>query len=204
MQTTLPPPDGDEKAGASTASTAIETDDRVVSPPRSEKPTRSKQKKKSKDKDKDGDKDGNDGQPSFKPVPFFSLFRFTTAFETTLMILGLILAAAAGATQPVMTIIFGKLTTLFTNFGIVQRYIAEQGLTPELAAQLAEARTDLRKEAGNCALYLMAIGIGTFLTTYAYMLAWNYTSEVQSKRLREQYLAAVMRQEVSRTVGNGG
>jgi len=131
-----------------------------------------------------------------KPVGLFALFRFATPFELGLNLIGLVLAAAAGATQPLMTIIFAKLTTAFTDFGIISREIASDGLTPELVNRLAAARVHLRKEAGNCALYLMAIGIGMFLCTYAYMLIWNYTSEAQSKRMRERYLAAVLRQEV--------
>lgn len=43
----------------------------------------------------------------------------------------------------------------------------------------------------------MAIGIGMFLATWLYMFIWNVTGELNSKRIRERYLAAVLRQEVS-------
>lgn len=36
-----------------------------------------------------------------------------------------------------------------------------------------------------------------FLCTYAYMFIWQWTGEHNSKRVREQYLQAVLRQEVS-------
>lgn len=36
-----------------------------------------------------------------------------------------------------------------------------------------------------------------FATTYAYMLIWSYTSEVNSKRIRERYLKAVLRQDIA-------
>lgn len=134
---------------------------------------------------------------TIKPVTFFSLFRFATRTEVALTICACVLAPGAGAAQPAMTIIFANLTNLFTNFGIVKRTIASEGMSPELAKRLEAALQALVREAGHCSLYLLAIGVGTFLCTYAYMLIFNYTSEAQSRRLREQYLAAVLRQEIA-------
>lgn len=139
----------------------------------------------------------DDAAAVIKPVGFLALFRFATRTEFALMFVACILAAAAGAAQPAMTIIFANLTNLFTNFGIVKRIITSKGMTADLAAELDTASRALVKEAGHCSLYLLAIGVGTFLCTYVYMLIFNYTSEAQSKRLREQYLAAVLRQEIA-------
>lgn len=36
-----------------------------------------------------------------------------------------------------------------------------------------------------------------FVVTYAYMYIWVYTGEVISKRIRERYLKAVMRQDIA-------
>lgn len=132
-----------------------------------------------------------------KPVGLFRLFRFATPTEIAMTIIACILAIGAGAAQPAMTILFANLTNLFTNFGIAKRRIELEGMSPELAAELASASRSLVKEAGRCSLYLVALGVGTFLCTYAYMLIFNYTSEAQSKRLRERYLAAVLRQEIA-------
>lgn len=131
-----------------------------------------------------------------KPVGLFALFRFATPFERMLNLIGLVIAAAAGATLPVMTIIFGKLTSAFTNFAIITAQIHAEGSNAAVQAALDEAKRHLKKEAGNCALYFLAIGIGMFVTTYAYMLIWNFTSERQGKRIRERYLRAVLRQDV--------
>jgi len=50
-----------------------------------------------------------------KPVPLFSLYRYATKFELTINFVGLILAAAAGAAAPLMTLIFGRLSNTFTG-----------------------------------------------------------------------------------------
>lgn len=147
--------------------------------------------------DSKGDKPASDDErPGIKPASIGSLFRFATRFEMTINIIGLLIAAIAGAALPCMTIVFGRLVSLFTNYGMVMRQIANEGWTPAGEDALVAAKAALKKESGNCALYLMAMGFAMFFLTYTYMLIWNYTSEAQSKRLREAYLRAVLRQEV--------
>lgn len=46
------------------------------------------------------------------PVSFFALFRFAAPLEIIAMVLGLVLAVAAGSCQPLMTLIFGKKSSL--------------------------------------------------------------------------------------------
>lgn len=165
----------------------------------SDKPDKKKRwfgKDKSKE-DTPKDDEAKDEPPPIKPASIVSLFRFATRKELALQFFGLFVAACAGAALPCMTIVFGQLVTLFTDFGTVSRQIAQEGLTPATAAALEAAKSNLKKEVGNCALYLMAMGLGMFILTYTYMVIWNYTSEAQSKRLRETYLRAVLRQEVS-------
>ena len=41
------------------------------------------------------------------------------------------------------------------------------------------------------------IGVGMFVCTFIYMSVWVYTGEVGSKRLRESYLRAVLRQDIA-------
>ncbi|WVQ95699.1 hypothetical protein IAU59_002798 [Kwoniella sp. CBS 9459] len=157
-------------------------------------------KKKDKDTEAKKNKEKEDEANLLPPVSMFALFRFQTPLEVFFMIIGLILAAAAGASQPLMTLIFGRLTTSFTNYAIVVQQIAGQSagqLTPEVAAELQAAKDDLKHQSGNNALYLLAMGIGLFLATWAYMFIWNITGELNSKRVREKYLRAVLRQEIA-------
>lgn len=202
-------PDVVHSRSRSTAASSLDNDDKVPSPPAAPSTTatavtgteKKKRfgfgKKKAVDKDDKDGKKGKDDTNVPKPVGFFRLFRFATKFELTINFIGLVLAAAAGATQPLMTLIFGRLTTAFNVFAVVLISIEKEGLTPTNIARLADAKKTLKKDAGDNALYLMAIGLGLFVCTYAYMLIWNWTSEKQSKRMREVYLRSVLRQEVS-------
>lgn len=147
-----------------------------------------------KKKKKGEEKDTSDMVP---PVGLFKLFRFATPFELFLQAIGLVLAAACGAAQPLMTLIFGKLTQSFTDFSMIINKMNESGRpASDFAAELETAKAGLKHEAGNNALYLMAIGLGTFVCTWAYMFIWAYTSELQAKRIREKYLHAVLRQDI--------
>ncbi|KAL4246649.1 GTPase-activating protein [Abortiporus biennis] len=129
------------------------------------------------------------------PVSFTSLFRFATPSELTLNAIGLVTAAAAGAAQPLMSLLFGNLTQDFIAFETI--LLQAQAGDAAAAANIPIAAHNFRHTAANDASYLVYIGIGMFVCTFSYMLIWVWTGEVNSKRLREQYLRAVLRQDIA-------
>jgi ATP-binding cassette subfamily B (MDR/TAP) protein 1 len=58
------------------------------------------------------DDHGKDNKSNQK-VPFYKLFTFADSLDVTLMIIGTISAAANGMTQPIMTLILGKMINIF-------------------------------------------------------------------------------------------
>jgi ATP-binding cassette subfamily B (MDR/TAP) protein 1 len=151
-------------------------------------------RKSKKDEEDKKDKQKEEEADKVPPISFFGLFRYATWYEKLLNVIGIVFACAAGAAQPLMTLIFGRLTQSFNEFGQVGTKVAN-GELPFSA--LEEAKQTLKTDSGHNALYLMAIGIGMFLTTWLYMYIWSVTGEINSKRIREKYLASVLRQEVS-------
>ncbi|KAF9557590.1 P-loop containing nucleoside triphosphate hydrolase protein [Agrocybe pediades] len=133
--------------------------------------------------------------PETKPISFLQLFRYATKFEIFLNVIGIIAAAAAGATQPLMTLLFGRLTQDFINFTQVIR-LANAGST-EAQESIPAAAHAFRVAAAKNASYLVYIGVGLLVTTYIYMTVWVYTGEVNAKRIREKYLRAVLRQDIA-------
>ncbi|CAE6468894.1 unnamed protein product [Rhizoctonia solani] len=140
-----------------------------------------------KEKEKETGK-ATDAAPMIPPVGFTELFRFSTPFELALDAVGLVAAAAAGAAQPLMSLLFGRLTQDFVAFTIA---VSRGG------AELEAARRAFEDNAAKNALYLVIIGLGMFVCTFAYMYFWIYTGEVNSKRIRERYLQAVLRQDIA-------
>ncbi|KAG2126824.1 ste6-like protein [Suillus clintonianus] len=137
------------------------------------------------------------------PVSFLSLFRYSTRFEIMLNLFGIICAVAAGASQPLMTFIFGNLIQDFITFGLAQNeYYQSLQYNDANAIEHAQvalnaAASKFRHDAGLDASYLTYLGVAVFGTTFLFMCAWVYTSEVNGKRIRERYLQAILRQEIA-------
>ncbi|KAI0639804.1 P-loop containing nucleoside triphosphate hydrolase protein [Trametes polyzona] len=132
-----------------------------------------------------------------QPVSILQLFRYTTRTEAILDYVGLFAAIAAGAAQPLMTFLFGRLTQDFVNFATTSGPISQA----EAAARAAAA---FKHAAALNASYLVYIGtltayygVGMFVCTYIYMATWVYTGEANAKRIRERYFRAVLRQDVA-------
>ncbi|KAI4527252.1 ste6-like protein [Schizophyllum commune Loenen D] len=130
-----------------------------------------------------------------QPVSFTELFRFSTKFELTLNAIGLVAAAASGAAQPLMSLLFGNLTQDFVTFQMM--VISAQNGDAEAAAQIPQAAANFRHSSSLNASYLVYIGIGMMVCVYIYMVGWVYTGEVNAKRLRESYLRATLRQDIA-------
>ncbi|WFD29720.1 ABC-type xenobiotic transporter [Malassezia sp. CBS 17886] len=127
------------------------------------------------------------GEPKSKPASVGSLFRYATPLESLLNWIGLVCAAAAGAAQPLMTILFGNLTTSILGLS-------------RTAGDLAAFRLEMQRVQHSInmdAVYLVVIGLGSFVVVYAYMAIWVYTGEVITLRIRRNYLKAIMRQEIA-------
>ncbi|KAF9221679.1 P-loop containing nucleoside triphosphate hydrolase protein [Gyrodon lividus] len=137
------------------------------------------------------------------PVAFTKLFRYSTRFELFIDAIGLIAAAAAGAAQPLMSLVFGNLTQDFVSFTSAElnyyQELQSGNATATAAAQQAldAAAVGFRHNAAIDASYLVYIGVGMFVCTLTYMSIWVYTGEVNSKRIREKYLQAVLRQDIA-------
>ncbi|KAF5369355.1 hypothetical protein D9758_002765 [Tetrapyrgos nigripes] len=128
-------------------------------------------------------------EPELNPVSFASMFRFSTKLELLLNAIGLVAAAAAGAAQPLMTLLFGDLTLAFVGF--------QTALADPSRLNFDATVRDFRHKASIDATYLVVIGAGMFICTYVYMYFWVYTGEVNAKRIRERYLQAVLRQDIA-------
>ncbi|KAJ3042711.1 GTPase-activating protein [Rhizophlyctis rosea] len=129
------------------------------------------------------------GKEEQKKISYITLLtRFSTPTEKLLMVVGCIAATAAGVILPLMTIIFGDLTN---SFG---------------AKTLGLPVEDFQGSVNRTTLKFIWLGIGMFFATYIYMSTWLYTSENISHRIREAYLASVLRQNIGYfdAAGSGG
>ncbi|OBZ71083.1 Leptomycin B resistance protein pmd1 [Grifola frondosa] len=130
-----------------------------------------------------------------QPASFLELFRFSTKFEVVIDCLALICAAGSGAAQPLMSLLFGRLTQDFVDFGVTLEMAQSGNATAQ--ADVPAAAQAFRRSAALNASYLVYIGVGMFVCTYVYMFVWVYTGEINAKRIRERYLKAILRQDIA-------
>ncbi|KAF8268333.1 multidrug resistance protein 1 [Lactarius quietus] len=130
-----------------------------------------------------------------KPVSLVGLFRFSTRFELILNAIGIAAAVAAGAAQPLMSLLFGNLTQDFVSFSSAINNLDPNN--PDTTTKVDQAAQKFRRIAAQDASYLTYIGVAMFACTYVYMCIWVYTSEATAKRIRELYLKSILRQDVA-------
>ena len=112
-------------------------------------------------------------------VNYRTLYRYATPWDLFIVVISTISAIAAGAVMPLMTIIFGQLTGVFQ--GLYQGTVSIDHFKSELA---------------RFTIYFIYLAIGEFGTVYTCTVGFLYTGEHISQKIREQYLAAILRQNI--------
>lgn len=112
-------------------------------------------------------------------MSYFALYRYATNMEWVIIAVSSICAIAAGAVLPLMTVVFGSLSGTF------------QGMF-----QGTLSRSEFNDELTKFVLYFVYLFIGEFFTCYIATVGWIYVGERISSRIRENYLSAILRQNV--------
>lgn len=107
------------------------------------------------------------------------LYRYATRTDYVIIAVSALCAIAAGAALPLMTVVFGNLAGTF------------QGLT------LGNFNhSSFQHTVTHLVLYLIYIAIAEFVTIYISTVGFIYTGEHISGKIREEYLAACLRQNI--------
>ncbi|KAJ1973265.1 hypothetical protein H4R35_004208, partial [Dimargaris xerosporica] len=136
--------------------------------------------------DGSGDENANkDETPADPPVSFFGLFQFATKFDYLLLTTGTIGAAVAGVALPLMVIVFGDILQSFAEYGLVAKD------DPDRAANmLNDAVYDMLQWFG-------ILAASTFAGVYVQIFSFSLSAERQTRRMRELYYEAILRQEIA-------
>ncbi|KAI9700400.1 MAG: GTPase-activating protein [Candelina mexicana] len=118
--------------------------------------------------------------PSVK-VTYATLFRYATRNDIIILIISAFCAIAGGAVMPLMTVIFGSLAGTFQNYLYFH------------TSTYASFEHDL----GHFTLFFVYLAIGEFITIYIATVGFIYVGEHVTQKIREQYLAAILRQNIA-------
>jgi ABC-type multidrug transport system fused ATPase/permease subunit len=113
-------------------------------------------------------------------ISFFGLYRYASKMDILILLVSAICAIAAGAALPLFTILFGSLTTAFQ--GIQLKTMSYDDFYHELTKNV---------------LYFVYLGIAEFVTVYISTVGFIYTGEHITQKIREQYLEAILRQNIA-------
>ncbi|KAL2613996.1 hypothetical protein R1flu_025688 [Riccia fluitans] len=117
------------------------------------------------------------GKRQKEMVPFLKLFAFADSLDVLLMVLGAIGAVGSGLAQPFMTLLFGRVVDAFGDN--------------------AFNSDKLQEEVSKVAILYVLSGAGAAVASSLEVACWMITGERQSSRIRDQYLRAILRQDVA-------
>ncbi|RIB08975.1 ABC transporter type 1, transmembrane domain-containing protein [Gigaspora rosea] len=115
-----------------------------------------------------------------RKISYFTLYRFATKLDWIIMFIGLVFSMAAGSTLPTIALLLGLMIDSFTN------------------VKIHTVSTDEFSEKVNfVSLELVYVAIGMFVASYIATATWVYTGERIARQIREQYLRAILRQNIA-------
>lgn len=115
-------------------------------------------------------------------LSYFGLYRYATKQDIIVMVVSSICAIIAGAAMPLMTVVFGNLTGTFGTYFTNPGSLTYDGFISQVS---------------HLTLYFVYLGIGEFVTVYVATAGWLYVGEKMAARIREDYLAGILRQNIA-------
>lgn len=113
-------------------------------------------------------------------VTYKTLFRYATRNDMIIMFVSAFCAIAGGALLPLMTVVFGSLTTTFKEW---------------FSHQISEGH--FNSELSRFSLYFLYLAIGEYVFVYIATAGFLYTGEHISGKIRENFLQAILRQNIA-------
>lgn len=112
-------------------------------------------------------------------VGFFDLYRFATRNDLIIVSISALAAIIGGALMPLMTVIFGSLAGTFQGY-----------------FQGTESPSGFESKLGSFTLYFVYLAIADFAMIFVATAGFNYTGEHITGKIREEFLAAILRQNI--------
>ena len=144
-------------------------------------------------------------------------FRYANILDIFMVVVGTLMAVAAGATIPSHVLLLGNVIDLFIAYNISRGTLASDATnatsgkmmeyfcnatdssTPARLAEFLNSSDPgglLQSKIGQFSLYYIGIASGMLIASFTSTLFWNLSAYRQSRRLRQAFFRAVMKQEI--------
>jgi len=125
------------------------------------------------------DKDSKKKKEKVESVGLISMFQFADGFDMFLLFMGILFAIGCGAIFPVMFIMFGTVSNVFTQ--------RDGGFTTD---------EQFMDQILEFVWQISAVGGAMWFSHYVFVACLNYTAERQVLRIRKEFFAAVLKQDI--------
>ncbi|KAF9931463.1 Multidrug resistance protein 1 [Linnemannia zychae] len=129
------------------------------------------------------------GKPIVKPEPkisYLQLYRFASPFDYFCVFLGSLCAFVNGVGQPLVALLMGDVINSIAD-------LARSSTEADAAASNAKLISEMR----ILVIKFTVVGAIMFVVSYGQMCLFTLSAENQTKRIREKYLHAILRQDIT-------
>ena len=141
-------------------------------------------------------------------------FRFADPWDIVMILLGTLMAVAAGVGRPGHILFFGEVINQFVYYDIATNPAAQSNSTAnqtgyfcsdsssgqEIAANfllfVSDPDATLLREIGLYSLYYIGLAGGVFTAVYLATVFWNISAYRQTRRMRMAFYRSILRQEI--------
>ena len=161
------------------------------------------------DTEKDDDDDSKDDAKKDKDkktekaesVGLIELFKFADKLDVFLIILGIVMAIICGCIFSAMFIMFGDVTDVLAQYnGATGANSGNEAFLEGMnnfAIQVHFCLKRMNYFINSTYFQISLVGFGILVTHYIFVAAFNYSAERQVRRIRNEFLAAVLRQDIA-------
>ncbi|KAF0700686.1 hypothetical protein As57867_008829, partial [Aphanomyces stellatus] len=130
---------------------------------------------------------GGKDDPPKKIAPLSKLFKYADKTDLWLILVGSICAAGAGFSQPLQILLFGDILNSFNP--PPSNIVLTQAALDTLNQQMTDG-------INKVALKFVWVGLGVVVCGFGQVACWSITASRQAKRIKEEYIRAILRQEI--------
>lgn len=139
----------------------------------------------------------------------FGLFRYATACDVLLILIGLLFSVAHGASFPLLALVFGQMTNTFilhttklsssNNFSSVSTAVTTNTSTYSSPLDMYPTLTadEFSEYMAGFSMKYLYIGLGVLFAAFVQTWCWEMACERQIHRLRQVFLSQILRQDIS-------
>ncbi|XP_060073738.1 ATP-dependent translocase ABCB1-like [Ylistrum balloti] len=139
--------------------------------------------------------DPKDTKPTPKAASFGDLFRYATCLDKFLMLLGSLFSIVHGGGWPVLSIVFGQMTTEFV-FGPGGTNDTKND-SSSVVVNSSDSNQEFSDNMTKYALYQVYIGAAVFVAAYFQTSCWTTACERQVNKIRLSFFRSILKQDIA-------